>query len=172
THQHENMSILNNLSNDVIENTHTHSNLNTLNNLTSSVISNSHTDSNMSTLNNLTSSVINNSHSHSNKSYLDSINQNLSKTSDVQFNRVKLRSSDDHSISYASLYIGSTLVYQLRLIGSDAPEYEYSRACFGYYNNNSASGTFNSKLGRYGAEDYQKDLQNYLNQIFNQLQMK
>src|SRR5690606_26341845 len=141
------MSVLNNLSNDVIENTHTHSNLNTLNNLTSSVISNSHNHSNLSTLNNLTSSVINNSHSHSNKSYLDTINQNLSKTSTVQFNRVRFRgNSDDFSICYnLSSTEGGSNVYELQIAGiTDISG--LSRVHFGYYNSNNANYGYNAKF--------------------------
>lgn len=63
------------LINSTSGSSHTHTNKSVLDNLTQTVINNSHTHSNKSVLDNLTQSVINNSHTHSNKSVLDSITQ-------------------------------------------------------------------------------------------------
>lgn len=70
-HTHDNKSVLDNLTQQVIDNSHTHINKSALDNLTQQVIDDSHSHTNKSALDNLTQTVIDDSHKHNNKDILD-----------------------------------------------------------------------------------------------------
>ena len=82
-HSHSNKSVLDNLTQSVIDYAHQHNNLDVLSAITSQNVAdwdlaytNSHTHTNKAVLDNLTQSVIDNSHTHANKAILDGIDQN------------------------------------------------------------------------------------------------
>jgi phage host-nuclease inhibitor protein Gam len=70
-HTHSNKSILDNLTQSVIDNSHTHTNKSVLDNVTQQIIDDSHKHTNKSALDNLTQTVIDNSHKHTNQSVID-----------------------------------------------------------------------------------------------------
>jgi hypothetical protein len=70
-HTHSNKSVLDNLTQSVIDNSHTHTNKSVLDNVTQQIIDDSHKHTNKSALDNLTQTVIDNSHKHTNQSVID-----------------------------------------------------------------------------------------------------
>ena len=83
-HIHNNNVVLDNLTQDVIDNKHTHHNKDVLDNLTQDVIGNQHTHPNKDVLDNLTQDVIDNTHTHNNKDVLDNItSEKVSKWDDA-----------------------------------------------------------------------------------------
>ena len=70
-HTHSNKSVLDNLTQSVIDNSHTHANKSVLDNVTQQIIDDSHKHTNKSALDNLTQTVIDNSHKHTNQSVID-----------------------------------------------------------------------------------------------------
>lgn len=87
-HTHDNKSILDQVTQDVVDNEHAHTNFALLETYTQTesdladAVSKKHSHSNKSTLDNLTQDVIDNSHTHSNKSVLD--NTTASYTTEEQ----------------------------------------------------------------------------------------
>ena len=70
-HSHDNKSVLDNLTQQVIDNSHSHDNKSVLDNLTQQVIDNSHSHTNISVLDNVTQQIIDDSHKHTNQSVID-----------------------------------------------------------------------------------------------------
>jgi len=70
-HTHSNKSVLDNLTQSVIDNSHTHTNKSVLDNVTQQIIDDSHKHTNKLALDNLTQTVIDNSHKHTNQSVID-----------------------------------------------------------------------------------------------------
>lgn len=68
--------VIQDINND-INNIHTHNNKSVLDNLTQSVIDNSHTHTNQSILNDITQDIIDDSHTHENKSILDNLSTDI-----------------------------------------------------------------------------------------------
>src|SRR5690606_25357347 len=76
-HNHTNLETLENLTNDVIENSHNHENLTTLSNITDEIIENSHKHENLTTLSNITNEIIENSHNHENLTTLNNVTDEI-----------------------------------------------------------------------------------------------